>query len=284
MIVVTGATGQLGRAVVAALLRRLPADRVAVSVRDPERARGLHEQGVRVRRGDFADPASLANAFEGATRVLVVSTDGLGEVAVAGHRAAIRAAAQAGAERIVYTSHMGVDPASPFPPMRDHAAAEADLAASGVAFTALRNGFYATFPVTLLQQALATGELVTPHDGPVAWTAHADLAEAAALALAADEFDGPTPPLTGPESLDMAQVAAIAAGLAGRPVRHAVVPEADYRAGLLAHGLPEPVADMLVGLFAASRQGAFAPADPTLQRLLGRPATSMSEVLAAAGS
>jgi NAD(P)H dehydrogenase (quinone) len=195
--------------------------------------------------------------------------------------AAIEAAAAAGAKRIVYTSHMGANPSSPFPPMPDHAAAEAVLRDCGVPFTALRNGFYATSAAMLLGAAVKTGELAAPEDGPVAWTAHADLAEAAAIALTEEALDGITSPLTGPEAIDMAGIAAITTQLTGRPIRRVVVSDADYRAGLLAQGLAEPVADMLLGLFAASRLGHFAPTDPTLARLLGRPTVTVADILKA---
>lgn len=285
MIVVTGANGQLGRLVIERLLERVPADEIGVSVRDPERAREFGERGVRVRRGDFTDPATLGHAFEGASKVLIVSMDRAGAEAARHHRAAIEAAAAAGAKRILYTSHMGANPASPFRPMRDHAAAEAVLRDCGVPFTSLRNGFYATSAVMLLGDALQTGELITPEDGPVAWTTHADLADAAALALTEEGLDGVTPPLTGPEAIDMAGIAVIATQVTGRPVRRIVVSDADYRDGLLTRGLPEAAADMLVGLFAASRQGEFEPADPTLARLLRRPAVPFAELLrATAGS
>jgi NAD(P)H dehydrogenase (quinone) len=276
VIVVTGANGQLGRAVVEGLLTRLPAGEIGVSVRDPARAADL---GVRVRQGDFTDPAGLAHAFDGASKVLVVSTDAAGAAAVQQHRAAVEAAAKAGVERILYTSHMGADPSSPFPPMPDHAATEAALRDSGVPFTALRNGFYATTVPMLLAGALESGELAAPEDGPVAWTTHADLAAAAVLALTEDGLDGVTPPLTGPAAVDLAGVADIVTKLTGRTVRRVVVPDADYRAGLLAHGLPEWRADLLVGMFVASRQGDFAPADPALARLLGRPTRSVTDFL-----
>jgi len=282
MIIVTGANGQLGRAITERLLERVPAAQIGVSVRDPEQARELEERGIRVRRGDFDAAASLAHAFAGASQVLIVSGAATGETAVRQHRTAIDMAKAAGVRRILYTSHMGADPASPFPPMPDHAAAEAMLQDSGVPFTALRNGFYATSAAMLLGTALETGELALPEDGPVAWTAHADLAEVAATALTEEGLDGVTPALTGTEAVDMAGVAAIASELMGRPIRRVVVSDAEYRAGLIAHGLPEPVADMLLGLFVASRQGAFAPADPTLARLLGRPPTPLRDVLKAA--
>ncbi len=182
MIIVTGANGQLGRAVAERLLERVPAERIGVSVRDLEKARDLEGRGVRVRRGDFDDAASLAHAFEGASRVLIVSVNSHGETAVRQHRAAIEVAKAAGARRILYTSHMGANPASSFAPMVDHAATEAALQDAGVPFTALRNGFYADSAAYLLGAALQTGELAVPEDGPVAWTTPADLAEAAAIA------------------------------------------------------------------------------------------------------
>jgi len=126
---------------------------------------------------------------------------------------------------------------------------------------------------------LGTGELRVPQDGAVAWTTHADLAEAIAHLLTDGRFDGRTPPLTGPEAIDMAGVAEIAARVTGRQIRRVVVPDQEYRQGLLTAGVPAPAADMLVGLFAASRSGDFGPADPALAGLLGRPATTIEDYL-----
>jgi NAD(P)H dehydrogenase (quinone) len=114
MIIITGATGQLGSQIVRQLLERVPADQVGVSVRDPGRAADLAARGVRVRRGDFTDPDSLADAFEGATRVLIVSANETGGAATARHAAAIDAARAAGAQRILYTSHQGASADSLF--------------------------------------------------------------------------------------------------------------------------------------------------------------------------
>jgi len=204
----------------------------------------------------------------------------MGETAVRLNRTAVEAAKAAGAHRVLYTSHMGVDPASPFPPMHTHAATESALRELGVPFTALRNGFYASSALQHVHRALETGELAVPQDGPVAWASHADLAEAAALALVRDDLDGPTPALTGLRAMDMEQIAAIAAELTGRPIRRVVVPDDEYRAGLIAGGAPEPVADLGLGMFVASRQGAFAPPDPALARLIDREPVPLRDVLA----
>ena len=282
MIVVTGATGVLGRGVVEHLLDLVPAEEIGVSVRDPHAAGDLAERGVRVRRGDFTEPTILAAAFAGAEQVLVVSANTLGEQARTQHRTAIEAAAAAGAGRVLYTSHQGARPDSPFAAASDHAAAEDVLASTGVPWTSLRNGFYASTVPMLLGDAASTGELRLPADGAVAWTTRDDLAAAIARLLVDGAPDGPTRPLTGPETVDMAAVAEIAGEITGRPVRRLVIDDDEYRADLVGHGVPEHAADMLVGMFAASRRGDFAPADPTLGELLGRPAETVRDVLTAA--
>lgn len=275
MIVITGANGQLGRAIV----DRLPAEQLAVSVRDPAAAEDLAARGVRVRRGDFTEPDTLLDAFAGADQVLIISAAAVGEEAERRHRAAIDAAVQAGARRILYTSHMGANPASPFPPMPSHATSEALLAASGVPFTALRNGFYAASAPLFMGSAVETGQLVAPADGPVSWTAHADLAAAAARILTQGGFDGPTPPLTASEALDFADLAELASDIHGKPIERVVVSDEAYAASMRERGVPDWRVEIAIGMFRASRNGEFAATDPTLERLLGRPPMTMREVL-----
>ncbi|MGQ4489003.1 SDR family oxidoreductase [Streptomyces sp. SAS_281] len=271
MIIVTGATGKLGRRTVERLLERVPADRVGVSVRDPRKAGDLADRGVRVRRGSFDDPASLAHAFEGANQLLLVSLDRTGEECVNGHRAAIDAAVKAGAGRILYTSQAGAAHDSRFQACRDHARTEDLLRATGRPWTALRNGFYAASALRFLEAARRSGDIALPADGPVAWTGHDDLAEATAVILVEEgRFEGPTPPLTGPAALDFDAVAGMAAQVAGRPFTRTVVPGDAFRGQALAHGAPAPIADLMLSIFAAARRGEFAAVDPTLARLIGR--------------
>ncbi|MFC4120419.1 NAD(P)H-binding protein [Nonomuraea zeae] len=280
MIIITGATGQLGSRIVQQLLQRVPADRVGVSVRDTGRAAGLAARGVRVRRGDYTDPGTLAEAFEGATQVLIVSAGDTGADAVAQHTAAIDAARDAGARRVLYTSHQAAGADSLFAPMPDHAATERYLGGTGTPFTALRNGFYAATVPHLLGQAFETGELRAPADGPVSWTAHADLAEAAAIVLAEEgRFDGATPPLTAPDALDLKDVAGLLSDLTGRTVHRVVIDDDEWTARLVAHGMPESRAGLLLGMFHASRRGEFATTGSTLESLLGRAATPVRSVL-----
>ncbi|WP_216320450.1 SDR family oxidoreductase [Deinococcus aestuarii] len=280
MIIVTGATGQLGRAIVEQLTARLPATQVGASVRDPEKAADLEALGVRVRQGDFRDPASLTHAFEGATQVLMVSSNAraYGGDPLAQHRAAIGAAREAGATRIVYTSQMAASPSSAFAPALDHAATEELLRQSGLAWTALRNGFHATSSLFMLGDSLDTGLFEAPADGPVAWTTHADLAEGAAAILTdPGRFEGPTPPLTGSQALDFADLTGLASEVLGRPVERRVISDEDFSARMAARGAP---GNHLLGMYRASRAGEFATVDGALEQLIGRPALTMRDVLA----
>lgn len=285
MLIVTGATGQLGQLVVRALLTKAPAERIGVSVRDPAKAADLAALGVRVRRADFAEPETLPAAFEGAERILLVSSNAAasGGDTLTQHRAAIAAAKAAGVRRLLYTSQMSASAESHFPPGRDHAATERMLADSGLAWTALRHGFYAQSALAMHGAGFASGKLVGPPDGKVAWTTHEDLAEADALLLAglAAEIDGPTPPLTAAEALDLADLAAAATRILGRPVTRETVTEEAFRAGAQAQGLPAAVVEILLGRHRASQAGEFAPPNPTLARLLGRPPRTMRGFLEA---
>lgn len=279
MIVVTGSTGKLGRGIVEQLLARMPAEGIVASVRDPAKAGNLAEPGVQVRRGDFADRASLRDAFAGAQQVLIVSVDQFGEVARRLHRNAIEAAHAAGAGRVLYTSHMGARPDSAF---ADHDAAERVLGDTGMPFTSLRHGFYAESAFYLIGRGFETGEIRVPEDGPVSWTDRDDLAQADAAVLAGDgRFDGITPPLTALEAFTMADLAAIGSELLGRELKHVVLPDAQWHAEQVAHGVPAPMADALLGMFRSARRGELAATDPTLCALLGRQPKTMREVLAA---
>jgi len=282
MIVVTGATGQLGRGVIDALLAHTPEASIVASVRNTAKADDLAGRGVAVRHGDFANSQSLAGAFAGADRLLLISVDKLGDEALRLHRRAIEAAGNAGVRQLLYTSHMGAQHGSLFAPAKQHARTEDDLAASGIPFTALRHGFYAESCLQMIGEGLALGELRVPEDGPVSWTARADLAEADAAILIDGRPNGITPPLTAAEAVSMAEIAAIASEVSGRTIRHVVISDAAWRDARIAAGMPEIYAEMLLGTFSAARRGDFAATDPTLERLIGRPPKSMREVLAAA--
>lgn len=284
MIIVTGATGQLGRRIVQHLVKRTPAGTIGVSVRDPEKAHELVALGVRVRKGDFADAASLKHAFEGASQVLLVSSNAAstGGDPIAQHRTAIDVAKSVGATRLLYTSQISSSSTSAFAPGQTHGATEVLLRESGLPFTALRNGFYASHALGILANAIKAGELVAPEDGPFSWTSHDDLAEGtAALLLSKTPIDGSTAPLTGFEALDFTGLAALASSSTGREIRRITVTDDQYVERMVKAGQPERVARFALGMFIAARRGEFATVDPTLERLIGHKPRSLGSLLTA---
>ncbi len=187
-----------------------------------------------------------------------------------------------GVGRILYTSHQGASPDTPFAPGRDHAATEQLLAESGVAWTSLRNGFYAHSLTWLAGPWRESGVIAVPADGPVSWTAREDAAEAAAAVLASDgAYDGPTT-LTAAAAPTFEQVAAIASELTGRRIERVVVDPEEWVAAQVAAGQQEFMARFLLGMYQAADAGFFAGVDPLLEELLGRAPRSAREALAPA--
>src|ERR671931_714025 len=279
MIVVTGATGALNGATVDHLLERLPASEIAVAVRDTTKARRFTDRGVEVRHGDYADPASLPAAFAGADQLLLVSSNDPGTDAVALHRNAIDAAVAAGVGRILYPSHQGAAPDTPFGPGRDHAATEQMLADSGVPWTSLRNGFYAHSLTWLLGPWQESGRIIVPADGPVSWTAREEAAQAAALILTSKgDYDGPVT-LTAKAAPTFAAIAAYASELTGRTIETEVVPADAWVATRVAAGQPEFMARFTLGMYQAAAEGFFAGVDPLLETLLEREPRTVRDVL-----
>jgi uncharacterized protein YbjT (DUF2867 family) len=283
MIVVTGATGHLGGLIVRELLDRLPASQLGASVRDPAKAVWMAELGVRVRHGDYSEIDSLPRAFEGASQLLLISSNAAasGENPVDQHRAAIDAALKAGVGRILYTSHQAASASSAFSPMHTHAATEQMLRDAGVAWTALRNGFYAETIEMVINGAAESGTFATSQDGPVSWTTHGDLAVAAAEILIQEgRFEGPTPPLAAGEALDFGDVAKILTELHGRPIIRRVVCEEEVKAHMLAEGVPSAAVAITLEMYRAAHDGEFAADDGTLANILGHKTASVAEMLA----
>ena len=270
MIVITGATGALNGATVEHLLTTVPAEEIGVAVRDVSKATRFAERGVEVRHGDYADPDSLPGAFAGADQLLLVSSNDPKADAVSLHRTAIGAAVHAGVGRILYTSHQGAAPDSPFGPARDHAATEEILAGSGLAWTSLRNGFYTHSLEWLLGPWRETGVIAVPADGPVSWTARADAAEAAAVILTSKgQYAGPTT-LTASAAPTFTEIAEIASLVTGRDITCTVMDPEAWVSEQVGSGRPEFVARFTLSMYQAAAEGFFAGVDPLLRQLLRR--------------
>jgi NAD(P)H dehydrogenase (quinone) len=238
-LLVTGATGQLGRLVVESLLREVPPSRIAVLARDPGKAQDLAALGVEVRLGDYGDALSLDRAFAGISRLLLISSNDLQSGGrAAHHRAAIEAAARAGVGFLAYTSVLHAD-ASPLALAEDHCQSEAALRASGIPHAVLRNGWYTENYLDALKGAVERGaHHGCAGTGRVASASRADYAEAAARTLLAPGSAGQVYELAGDASYDFPELVAEAARATGRPVAYVDLPEGAFREALAGAGLP----------------------------------------------
>jgi len=282
-ILVTGATGQLGRLVVDALARRAPAADLAVSVRKPENAAHLKKAGIDVRQGDFDHPDALARTFGGVDTLLIISGDAPVETRIPQHRNAVDAARAAGVGRVVYTSFVDPRPKNPFPFAAIHADTEAYLAASGLPHTILRNGVYADNLLGFIGRAIESGTLAAPAaEGRVAFVSRADLADATAAVLLGDGHAGRTYELTGPAAVDFRAVAEAAARHTGRPIAYQPIPSAVFENGLAQAGLPPFLVTALAGMYRAVADNAYAAVSSDIATLMGREPETLDGFLARA--
>ena len=279
-IVVTGATGQLGRLVVESLLERgVPADTIRALGRSAERLAPLAERGVETAVIDFEQPETLDGAFDGADVLLLVSGSETGK-RVPQHRNAIDAAVRTGVGRVVYTSAPYAT-TSELVLAPEHAETERLLADSGLTVTVLRNNWYTENYAGTLDVAAATGEIVgSAGDGRVASATRAEYAEATAVVLTTPGHDGAIYELSGDRAWTFEEFAREASTLLGRDVVYrSVAPEEHVRI-LTDAGLDEGTAGFVAALDGNIRDGALGQASPTLGELIGRPTTTLAEGLA----
>ncbi|MCU1441895.1 MAG: family oxidoreductase [Cryobacterium sp.] len=280
-VVVTGATGHLGRLIVESLLARgvEPASIVAAG-RRIEQLDDLAERGIRTARIDYLDAASLEAAFEGADTLMLVSGSEVGN-RVAQHTSVIEAARTAGISRIVYTSAPHAD-ATPLLLAPEHKATEELIRASGLTYTFLRNGWYTENYLVAVEQARATGELVASvGDGLVASASRIDFADAAAAVLATSGHESAVYELTGDVAWDHSELAAAIGAVIGADVTLRNVTPDEHVAILTAAGLPEGTAQFVAGLDGNIRAGLLSHTPGDLSRLIGRPTTPLVQGLAA---
>lgn len=273
-IVVTGAAGQLGRLVIENLLKTVPpTDIIAVS-REPAKLAELRAKGVETRKGSFDDPTdALAETFRGAASVLVISTDAVGTPGhrLQQHRNAIAAAKQAGARHIVYTSLTRCDPGNPITFAADHYGSERALAESGLDYTVLRNNWYAEMVADTALQAAASGQLFSATNGKgVSAISRADCAVAAAAALARGPHGREVLELTGPAAVSFDELAQLASAKTGKPIQHVNIDRASFIKGLTEHGIPAPLAEVIVSFHDAIADGHLGIVTSDFEKLTGR--------------
>jgi NAD(P)H dehydrogenase (quinone) len=281
--VITGAAGNLGRRTAELMLERVDPTELVLVTRRPDELADLAGRGAEVRRADFDSPETLAPAFAGGERLLLVSTDVVGQ-RVDGHKAAIDAAAAAGVRHVAYTSIPNPTDANPAGVVPDHRATEEHLAASGLQWTFLRDGLYSEYRIPEAQAAVANG---TFHhnlgDGRTAYVSREDCAAAAAAVLSGgDEHSGRAYDITGPELIGAADLARLYSEAGGKPVEAVNVSDAEFIEDLIAAGLPRAVGELLASFGVAIREGQLAALSSDVQSLTGRAPAPLSSVLGSA--
>jgi len=279
-IVVTGATGHLGRLTVEALLDRgVPADQIVATGRRVETLEDLRAKGVTVRHADYTEPASLRAAFAGADKLLLISSSEVGQ-RLSQHSNVIQAAKDAGVSLIAYTSIPKADTSSLLL-AQEHKATEELLVDSGVPHVGLRNSWYIENYLGQLPMYLQFGIAGAAGNGRVSAATRADLAEAAAAVLIEDGHAGRTYELGG-QPLTMSQLAQVVSEAAGKPVGYTDMPVEQYTQVLVSAGLPEPVAAVFADGDRGIAAGELLVDTADLEQLLGRPATPVADAVKAA--
>ncbi len=282
MIVVTGATGQLGRLVIQELLARgvAPAHIVA-AVRSPAKAADLAAQGLQVREADYARPDTLTSAFAGAQKLLLISSSEVGQ-RLPQHAAVIAAAKTAGVSLLAYTSLLRAD-TSPLGLAAEHAATEVLIRESGLRYAILRNGWYTENYLASVAPALQYGAFIgAAGEGRIASATRADYAAAAAAVLTQDLAGNPVYELAGDTSYTLAELVAELNRQTGKAVVYKDLPQAAFQAALQGAGLPAGLAALLADSDAGAAQGALWGEGQQLSALIGRPSTPLAVALAAA--
>ncbi|HET7133794.1 MAG TPA: NAD(P)H-binding protein [Gammaproteobacteria bacterium] len=281
-IAISGASGQLGRLAAEQVLREHDPRDVILATRTPAALGELAARGADVRHASFDDPRSLRAAFAGAERLLLISATDL-ERRIAQHQAAIDAAKQAGVRHVIYTSGSKPAPPNPAAVAPSHHATEQALAASGLAYTVLRNSLYAEYQAAEAQRAIETGLLVHNRGaGRVAYVARDDCAAVAAAVLLQGGHEGQVYDVTGAEPFDAAALAVLYAELGGRPVAARAIDDAALVAGLVGSsndGHLRYGAELLASFGKAIREGYLDVRSDAVAKLTGRPPRTLREVL-----
>lgn len=283
-IVVTGATGQLGRLVIAALLKRVPASQVVAAARTPSKAADLAALGVQVREADYGNPLSLAAAFAGATRILLISSPALPSenIRVSEHKAVIDAAKAAGVQLVAYTSVLRSD-TSTLLVGPEHLATERALTASGLPWVLLRHGSYLENHTAAIGPALQSGAMVgSASEGRIAAAARADYAEAAAVVLTTPGHAGKIYELGGDVAFTLGELASEVSKQSGKKVVYNNLPERKYQGVLESIGLPADLASFVADSDVKASHGELDTKSRDLSRLIGHPTSSLAAAVAAA--
>ncbi|HUL00635.1 MAG TPA: SDR family oxidoreductase [Nitrospirota bacterium] len=280
MIVVTGATGQLGRLVIAALLKKMPASEIIIAVRNREKARDIEAWGVHVRLADYNQPQAWDKALKGAEKVLLISSSEVGQRARQ-HRSVIDAARRTGVQLLAYTSVLRAD-TSPLGLAAEHKETEALIHASGIPYTLLRNSWYTENYTVGIPGVLAHGAVYgCAGNGRISSAARVDYAEAAVEVLTTENQAGRIYELAGDTAYTLAELASEISRQSNRTIGYVNLTEAEYRRVLMKAGLPDAIAALIADSDTGVSKGALFDDSHQLSKLINRPTTSLAATVSA---
>ncbi|MCG7587634.1 SDR family oxidoreductase [Photobacterium sp. OFAV2-7] len=279
MIVVTGASGQLGHQVIKHLIGKIDSSQIIAAVRTPEKASDLSALGVQVREADYSKPDTLKTAFEGADKILLISSSELGQ-RVEQHRNVIEAAKNEGVSLIAYTSLLHAD-TSPLGLAGEHIETEKELTQSGIPFVLLRNGWYTENYLASVMPSIEHGAFIgSAGAGQISSAARDDYAEAAALVMTSEEPQaGKVYELAGDEPYTLSDLAALISQESNNEIPYVNLPENEFKEALVGAGLPDPLAALLSNSDVGASKGGLFDDQGELSALIGRPTTKLSEMV-----
>lgn len=279
MIIVTGATGQLGTKVMHELLQRVPANELVAAVRSPEKGSNLAALGVTIRHCDYDKSETIASAFVDADRVLLISSNDFAR-SVDQHTAVIDAARDAGVELLAYTSLAHAD-TSTLRVAAPHKYTEFMIRESGLPFTVLRNNLYTEHFALAIRQAVGSDTLVgSAGAGRIASATRADYAAAAAQVLVGEGHENKTYELSGQIAWTLEDLASQLTEITGKTIEYRRLSRDDHFEFLVSSGIPAPIAEVFVDTYEGIAYGELADTTADLPRLIGRPGTSLTQTIA----
>ncbi|GKW13007.1 NAD(P)-dependent oxidoreductase [Pectobacterium carotovorum subsp. carotovorum] len=280
MIAITGASGQLGRLVIAQLLEKVPASDIVALVRDVNKVADLSALGVQVKAADYNQPEALASALQGVDKVLLISSSEVGQRA-AQHRNVIEAAAKAGVKLLAYTSLLHADK-SPLALAEEHRQTEALLKDSGLPYVLLRNGWYTENYAASIPAALEHGVFIgSAGEGKITSATREDFAAAAVAVLTKEGQAGKVYELAGDEPYTLAELAAEISKQSGKSIGYQNLSEAEFTAALVSAGLPDVFAQIIADSDVGASKGGLFDGGKQLSQLIGRSTTPLSAVVKA---
>lgn len=271
MILITRATGHLGKSLIDFLLHEIQPEQVAALVRDPKKADPLSSRGVELRQGDYEDYSSLQKAFKGVDQLVFISTSVTGEIRNRQHANVIKAAKEAGINHVCYTSIVNPSPDAVFSATPGHYLTEKEIKEAGLSYTFFRNNLYLDLVPALTADAAETGTLYfAAGEGRAGFVLREDIAKAISRVLLKREKENKTYTISSPETYSFVDIAVALGKATGKSIKYEAISTEEMKEAMKKGNVPDPIIDITTNMADALQEGEFDTPDPTLTKLLGR--------------